>query len=127
MEKNYFSCLKNEFFFTALLQFGADPNIKNTDGKTALDLSDPTAKAVLTGNLLQVVNDLALNHFIREEFIACLHVLHIMCYPYSWVASLNPFPVREKCWLFTTVIFFLNIHLEFKQKQYAKKNYFIVF
>lgn len=32
-----------------LLQRGADPNIRNTDGKTALDLADPLAKAVLTG------------------------------------------------------------------------------
>jgi tankyrase len=33
-----------------LLQHGADPNIRNTDGKTALDLSDPSAKSVLTGD-----------------------------------------------------------------------------
>jgi hypothetical protein len=32
-----------------LLQHGADPNIRNTDGKSALDLADPSAKAVLTG------------------------------------------------------------------------------
>ncbi|XP_078310376.1 poly [ADP-ribose] polymerase tankyrase-1-like [Crassostrea virginica] len=32
-----------------LLQHCADPNIRNTDGKTALDLADPSAKAVLTG------------------------------------------------------------------------------
>uniref|UniRef100_A0ABM0N060 Poly [ADP-ribose] polymerase n=1 Tax=Saccoglossus kowalevskii TaxID=10224 RepID=A0ABM0N060_SACKO len=32
-----------------LLQHGADPNIRNTDGKTALDLAEPSAKAVLTG------------------------------------------------------------------------------
>ncbi|KAB0407329.1 hypothetical protein E2I00_010933 [Balaenoptera physalus] len=31
-----------------LLQHGADPNIRNTDGKSALDLADPSAKAVLT-------------------------------------------------------------------------------
>lgn len=34
---------------TVLLQHCADPNIRNTDGKTALDLADPSAKAVLTG------------------------------------------------------------------------------
>ncbi|TRY99402.1 hypothetical protein DNTS_002014 [Danionella cerebrum] len=34
---------------TVLLQHGADPNIRNTDGKSALDLADPSAKAVLTG------------------------------------------------------------------------------
>ncbi|XP_033632864.1 poly [ADP-ribose] polymerase tankyrase-1-like [Asterias rubens] len=32
-----------------LLQNGADPNIRNTDGKTALDLADPPAKQVLSG------------------------------------------------------------------------------
>lgn len=32
-----------------LLQHGADPNIRNTDGKSALDLADPSAKTVLTG------------------------------------------------------------------------------
>lgn len=40
-----FSCL-------VLLQHGADPNIRNTDGKSALDLADPSAKAVLTGEYL---------------------------------------------------------------------------
>lgn len=34
---------------SVLLQHGADPNIRNTDGKSALDLADPSAKAVLTG------------------------------------------------------------------------------
>ncbi|MED6255007.1 hypothetical protein ATANTOWER_003372 [Ataeniobius toweri] len=33
---------------TVLLQHGADPNIRNTDGKSALDLAEPSAKAVLT-------------------------------------------------------------------------------
>uniref|UniRef100_A0A8C2PDN6 Poly [ADP-ribose] polymerase n=1 Tax=Capra hircus TaxID=9925 RepID=A0A8C2PDN6_CAPHI len=32
-----------------LLQHGAEPTIRNTDGRTALDLADPSAKAVLTG------------------------------------------------------------------------------
>lgn len=36
---------------TVLLQHGADPNIRNTDGKSALDLAEPSAKAVLTGQL----------------------------------------------------------------------------
>lgn len=34
---------------TVLLQHGADPNIRNTDGKSALDLAEPSAKAVLAG------------------------------------------------------------------------------
>ena len=36
-------------FLTVLLQHGADPSIRNTDGKTACDLADPSAKDVLTG------------------------------------------------------------------------------
>jgi len=32
-----------------LLQHGADPNIRNTDGKTALDVAETSAKLVLTG------------------------------------------------------------------------------
>ena len=38
---------------SVLLQHGADPNIRNTDGKTALDLADPTAKPVFTGKIPQ--------------------------------------------------------------------------
>lgn len=34
----------------ALLQHGADPNIRNTEGKTALELADSSAKPVLTGD-----------------------------------------------------------------------------
>ena len=37
---------------TVLLQHCADANIRNTDGKTALDLADPSAKAVLTGKII---------------------------------------------------------------------------
>lgn len=36
-------------FVIVLLQHGADPSIRNTDGKTAGDLAEPTAKLVLTG------------------------------------------------------------------------------
>lgn len=38
-----------------LLQHGADPNIRNTDGKSALDLADPSAKAVLTGEKCEAI------------------------------------------------------------------------
>lgn len=37
--------------FAVLLQHNADPHIKNTDGKTPLDLSDAAAKQVLTGTV----------------------------------------------------------------------------
>lgn len=37
------------FFSSVLLQHGADPNIRNTDGKTALDVAETSARLVLTG------------------------------------------------------------------------------
>lgn len=33
------------------MQHGADPNIRNTDGKTALDVAETSAKLVLTGRI----------------------------------------------------------------------------
>lgn len=38
-------------FQLVLLQHGADPNIRNTDGKTALDVAEASAKLVLTGRI----------------------------------------------------------------------------
>jgi len=39
-------------FHLVLLQRGADSSIRNTDGKTALDLADPLSKSVLTGTVM---------------------------------------------------------------------------
>lgn len=51
---------------TVLLQHGADANIRNTDGKSALDLAEPSAKAVLTGEWTQqTAVFLHLSFFIR--------------------------------------------------------------
>ncbi|XP_069467433.1 poly [ADP-ribose] polymerase tankyrase-2 isoform X2 [Ambystoma mexicanum] len=47
-----------------LLQHGADPTIRNMDGKTALDLSDPTTKPVLTGE------------YKKEELLECARSGH---------------------------------------------------
>jgi hypothetical protein len=33
-----------------LLQHGADPKLRNTEGKTALDVADPVTRPVLSGN-----------------------------------------------------------------------------
>ena len=52
-------------FFAVLLQHGADPSIQNTDGRTACDLADPTAKDVLTGMLI-TRNGFGCPHFVRE-------------------------------------------------------------
>ena len=47
-----FETLNRLLIHTVLLQHGADANIRNTDGKSALDLADPSAKAVLTGGTM---------------------------------------------------------------------------
>uniref|UniRef100_A0A8C2XL59 Poly [ADP-ribose] polymerase n=1 Tax=Cyclopterus lumpus TaxID=8103 RepID=A0A8C2XL59_CYCLU len=52
-----------------LLQHGADPNIRNTDGKSALDLGEPSGKAVLTG---QSGNE--------EKLMALLTPLNVNCH-----------------------------------------------
>lgn len=41
----FVSCLS----LVVLLQHGAEPTIRNTDGRTALDLAEASTKAVLTG------------------------------------------------------------------------------
>lgn len=57
-------------FLLVLLQHGADPNIRNTDGKSALDLADPSAKAVLTGQSLH-----SASHFTENTHKSCLKVI----------------------------------------------------
>lgn len=57
---------------TVLLQHGADPNIRNTDGKSALDLADLSAKAVLTGEYRNLMFSIT----ICACFI-CLHLLFL--------------------------------------------------
>lgn len=42
----------NDCLNVVLLQHGADPNIKNCDGKTALDLADSSTRPVLTGKII---------------------------------------------------------------------------
>lgn len=49
LNERILSLLTDSFSILVLLQHGADPSVRNTDGKTALDLADPSARAVLTG------------------------------------------------------------------------------
>ncbi|KAH9524840.1 Poly [ADP-ribose] polymerase tankyrase-2 [Bulinus truncatus] len=63
-----------------LLQHGADPNIKNTDGKTALDLADPTAKAVLTGEYKKDELLEAARSGNEEQMMALLTPLNVNCH-----------------------------------------------
>jgi len=53
---------------TVLLQHGADPNIRNTDGKSALDLADPSAKAVLTGKMHTSLGCVTCSSFCLYKF-----------------------------------------------------------
>uniref|UniRef100_A0A8C8DXS0 Poly [ADP-ribose] polymerase n=1 Tax=Oryzias sinensis TaxID=183150 RepID=A0A8C8DXS0_9TELE len=51
-----------------LLQHGADPNIRNTDGKSALDLADSSAKAVLTGQSLKFFVNIVYCFAVRSAY-----------------------------------------------------------
>ncbi len=64
------------FLSLVLLQHGADPNIKNTDGKTACDLADPGAKLVLTGDKIWFLFKFVLCAILYF----CLQCLTQICY-----------------------------------------------
>ncbi|KAG8454387.1 hypothetical protein GDO86_000853 [Hymenochirus boettgeri] len=63
-----------------LLQHGADPSIRNTDGKTAMDLSDPSAKAVLTGEYKKDELLEAARSGNEEKLMALLTPLNVNCH-----------------------------------------------
>uniref|UniRef100_A0A452TU70 Poly [ADP-ribose] polymerase n=1 Tax=Ursus maritimus TaxID=29073 RepID=A0A452TU70_URSMA len=63
-----------------LLQHGADPNIRNTDGKSALDLADSSAKAVLTGEYKKDELLEAARSGNEEKLMALLTPLNVNCH-----------------------------------------------
>ncbi|KAM6902875.1 poly [ADP-ribose] polymerase tankyrase-1-like isoform 1-T1 [Xenentodon cancila] len=65
---------------TVLLQHGADPNIRNTDGKSALDLAEPSAKAVLTGEYKKDELLEAARSGNEEKLMALLTPLNVNCH-----------------------------------------------
>ncbi|XP_064833770.1 poly [ADP-ribose] polymerase tankyrase-1 isoform X5 [Oncorhynchus masou masou] len=67
-------------FAAVLLQHGADPNIRNTDGKSALDLADPSAKAVLTGEYKKDELLEAARSGNEEKLMALLTPLNVNCH-----------------------------------------------
>ncbi|XP_061887073.1 poly [ADP-ribose] polymerase tankyrase-1 isoform X2 [Entelurus aequoreus] len=63
-----------------LMQHGADPNIRNTDGKSALDLAEPSAKAVLTGEYKKDELLEAARSGNEEKLMALLTPLNVNCH-----------------------------------------------
>ncbi|XP_071948207.1 poly [ADP-ribose] polymerase tankyrase-1-like [Antedon mediterranea] len=63
-----------------LLQNGADSTIRNTDGKTALDLADPMAKSVLTGDYKKDELLEAARSGNEEKLMSLLTPLNVNCH-----------------------------------------------
>uniref|UniRef100_A0A8C7DZ59 Poly [ADP-ribose] polymerase n=1 Tax=Naja naja TaxID=35670 RepID=A0A8C7DZ59_NAJNA len=63
-----------------LLQHGADPSIRNTDGRTALDLADPSAKGVLTGEYKKDELLESARSGNEEKLMALLTPLNVNCH-----------------------------------------------
>ncbi|KAK3589737.1 hypothetical protein CHS0354_021059 [Potamilus streckersoni] len=63
-----------------LLQHSADPNIRNTDSKTALDLADPSAKGVLTGEYKKDELLEAARSGNEEKMMSLLTPLNVNCH-----------------------------------------------
>ncbi|CAG2101522.1 unnamed protein product [Medioppia subpectinata] len=63
----------------ALLQNSADPNILNADGKSAIDLADPTAKTVLTGEYKKEELLESARNGNEEKLMSLLTPLNVNC------------------------------------------------
>ena len=64
-----------------LLQHGADPTLRNTEGKTALDVADPLTKPVLTGTDYKKDELLeAARSGNEEKLLALLTPLNVNCH-----------------------------------------------
>ncbi|KAM9426617.1 poly [ADP-ribose] polymerase tankyrase-2-like [Pholidichthys leucotaenia] len=63
-----------------LLQHGAEPTIRNTDGRTALDLAEPSAKAVLTGEYRKDELLESARSGNEEKLMALLTPLNVNCH-----------------------------------------------
>ncbi|XP_015120588.1 poly [ADP-ribose] polymerase tankyrase [Diachasma alloeum] len=64
----------------ALLQHGADPNIRNTEGKTALELAEPATKPVLTGEHRKDELLEAARSGNEEKLLQLLNPLNVNCH-----------------------------------------------
>lgn len=65
---------------TALLQHGADLSLKNSDGKTALDLAVPSTRALLSGDHRKEELLEAARSGSEERLLAVLDPLNVNCH-----------------------------------------------
>ncbi|GAB5578608.1 poly [ADP-ribose] polymerase tankyrase-2 isoform X2 [Prionailurus iriomotensis] len=75
-----FHSFGTSIFVMMLLQHGAEPTIRNTDGRTALDLADPSAKAVLTGEYKKDELLESARSGNEEKMMALLTPLNVNCH-----------------------------------------------
>lgn len=68
------------FVHPVLLQCGADAGIRNSDGKTALDLAEPTAKLVLSGDYKKEELLEAARTGNEEVLMALITPLNVNCH-----------------------------------------------
>lgn len=65
---------------TALLQHGADINIRNTEGKTALEVTDASTRPVLTGEYRKDELLEAARSGAEDRLLALLNPLNVNCH-----------------------------------------------
>lgn len=70
----------NKECLTALLQHGADPSIRNTEGKTAVEVAEGGPRAVLTGEHRKEELLEAARAGAEERLVALLTPLNVNCH-----------------------------------------------
>lgn len=68
------------FKISALLQHGADANIRNTEGKTALELADSATRPVLTGDYRKEELLEAARSGAEDRLLTLLNPLNVNCH-----------------------------------------------
>lgn len=63
-----------------MLQNGADPNIRNSEGKTALELADASTRPVLTGDFKKEDLLEAARSGAEDRLLALLNPLNVNCH-----------------------------------------------
>lgn len=78
--KHLRSAYINKGCWTALLQHGADPSIRNTEGKTAVEVAEGGPRAVLTGEHRKEELLEAARAGAEERLVALLTPLNVNCH-----------------------------------------------